>query len=455
MSELTRMGTVAWGKIVAMNPLEIRRSTDSDAQVLLSIDEIAFGASLDRSMRSYPGLVAHTTPYGWCVVDGDQVVGAAAAFEQSITVPGGADVRCPGLTSVGVRPTHRRRGALRMMMAQVLQTARQHEQPLMGLNASETAIYGRFGFGRASSVRFVSIDTHRAAFRHPEHEIGSVRQVSIDEARLTWPRVHEQYRAVTVGAMSCPESIWDMFFEDHASRRRGASELFHIVHLDAGGSPDGFVSYRVAAQWRSNGPAHELRIEMLASADPQVVLGLLRFVMSVDLVASVTAGRPLREPLEDALVEPRDILTTGLRDHNWLRIVDPVAVFGARLYLNSGRFVVGFVDPMFDDLSANYMIEVAGDEVHVEPTQLAADLTAGAAEWAGIFIGETDPRSFAVTGRAHGDAGLAAEFFRWTSAPYCDVHYLSRSPRMISAMSCISSRRPKRRSHGCNNRSSP
>ncbi len=406
-----------------MDPLVVRRTTDSDTDALLAIDEIAFGATLDRTIQSFPGLDAHTTPYGWCVADGDQVVGAAAAFEQTVTVPGGAVLGCPGLTAVGVRPTHRRRGALRQMMTKVLETARHEQQPLMGLNASETSIYGRFGFGRASTVRFVSINTHRAVFREPQPEIGCVRQVAIDDARAIWPLIHEQYRAVTVGAMSCPESIWDMFFEDHPSFRRGGSERFHIAHFDADGNPDGFVSYRVAADWRSDGPAHELRVEMLTAVDPNVVLGLWRFVMSVDLIASVTAGRPLREPLEDALTEPRDILTTGLRDHNWLRILDPVAAFGARDYLNDGRFVAGFVDPMFDDLSANYNNEVEGGRAHVEPTQQAADLTAGAAEWAGIFMGETDPRRFAITGRAHGDAERASEFFRWTSAPYCDVHY--------------------------------
>lgn len=43
--------------------------------------------------------------------DGDKIVGGAGAFPFELTVPGG-QVRCGGVTVVGVLPTHRRRGVL-------------------------------------------------------------------------------------------------------------------------------------------------------------------------------------------------------------------------------------------------------------------------------------------------------------------------------------------------------
>ena len=55
-----------------------------------------------------------------------------------------------GLTVVGVRPTHRRRGILRGMMRAQLDDVHQRGEPVACLWASEDTIYGRFGYGLAS-----------------------------------------------------------------------------------------------------------------------------------------------------------------------------------------------------------------------------------------------------------------------------------------------------------------
>src|SRR5919106_4906009 len=47
--------------------------------------------------------------------EGDAMVGSTSAAPFELTVPGGF-VPCAGITSVGVLPTHRRRGVLRSLM---------------------------------------------------------------------------------------------------------------------------------------------------------------------------------------------------------------------------------------------------------------------------------------------------------------------------------------------------
>src|SRR5262245_65440920 len=79
--------------------------------------------------------------------DRGAVVGTAATFDVSVTVPGGAVLPIAGLTMVTVRPTHRRRGLLRALMATFLAAARDRGNAVSGLWASDSAIYGRFGFG--------------------------------------------------------------------------------------------------------------------------------------------------------------------------------------------------------------------------------------------------------------------------------------------------------------------
>jgi predicted acetyltransferase len=81
-------------------------------------------------------------------------------FEQ--TLPGGRMAPIRGITWVGVLPDFRGRGALRAMIE--FQHRSFHEQGLVlaALFASETTIYGRFGYGPATVVASeAEIDTRR------------------------------------------------------------------------------------------------------------------------------------------------------------------------------------------------------------------------------------------------------------------------------------------------------
>ena len=81
--------------------------------------------------------------------DGEAMVGTAAAYEFTLTIPGG-ELPAAGVTAVGVLPTHRRRGLLTRLMRVQLDDIRERGEPLAVLFASEPAIYGRFGYGLAA-----------------------------------------------------------------------------------------------------------------------------------------------------------------------------------------------------------------------------------------------------------------------------------------------------------------
>src|SRR5579871_3636451 len=49
------------------------------------------------------------------VFEGGTIVGTAATIPFELTLPGSAVAPVAGVTAVGVRPTHRRRGLLRLM----------------------------------------------------------------------------------------------------------------------------------------------------------------------------------------------------------------------------------------------------------------------------------------------------------------------------------------------------
>jgi predicted N-acetyltransferase YhbS len=83
---------------------------------------------------------------------GDEaLVGTTGVFSLRMTVPGAA-LPVAGVTAVSVLPSHRRQGVLRALMhRQLADIAARGEEPIAALWASETPIYARYGYGRASS----------------------------------------------------------------------------------------------------------------------------------------------------------------------------------------------------------------------------------------------------------------------------------------------------------------
>jgi len=81
--------------------------------------------------------------------DGSLMVGTAGAYSFQFSVPG-AVVPAAGVTLVSVLPTHRRRGVVRSMMVRQLSDIAKGGEPLAGLWASESMLYGRYGYGKAS-----------------------------------------------------------------------------------------------------------------------------------------------------------------------------------------------------------------------------------------------------------------------------------------------------------------
>ena len=106
----------------------------------------AFGDTPDEARSERERELIHL-PDTLGAFDGSEVVGIAHHEPSQITLPGGARLDCAGVTRVSVAPTHRRRGILRAMMARQLADIASRGTPLAALWASESSIYGRFGYG--------------------------------------------------------------------------------------------------------------------------------------------------------------------------------------------------------------------------------------------------------------------------------------------------------------------
>ena len=104
-------------------------------------------------------------------------------------MPGGALLPAAAVSWVSVLPTHRRRGVLTQMMAAMHDDARARDEPAAILTASESSIYGRFGYGVAA-WRLGAHRRARAASRSrgPTTTTAACASSTRDEAERVLPR---------------------------------------------------------------------------------------------------------------------------------------------------------------------------------------------------------------------------------------------------------------------------
>jgi len=81
--------------------------------------------------------------------DGDTIAGSAGVFSFQMRVPG-ALAAVAGVSLVAVLPSHRRQGILSALMRRQLADVSERGEAVAVLFASESGIYGRYGYGRAS-----------------------------------------------------------------------------------------------------------------------------------------------------------------------------------------------------------------------------------------------------------------------------------------------------------------
>ena len=242
-----------------------------------------------------------------------RIVATAGDWDMELTVPGLRTVPAPGVTAVGVRPTHRRRGLLTALMRRQLDDFRGRGEPVATLLAAESVIYGRFGYGWATTSAAAEVDRARAELTGLVD--GSVQLDLVDKAEATkaLPEAFDLVRARQPGEVSRPEGWWDQFLRDPEWAREGDSELFHVVARH--GADAGFASYRMKENWDDNIASYVLRVVQLEASSAAVRAALWRYCLDVDLVAKVRfENLALQDPMRWMLRDPRRLRTTTVSD---------------------------------------------------------------------------------------------------------------------------------------------
>lgn len=348
---------------------------------------------------------------------GGQPIGVASSTGTAMVVPGGTVVPTAAVDGVGVRADHTRRGVLTAMMREQLGDLQDRGEVLAALHASETTIYGRFGYGIGTRCQFLRVSAQRARFRDSAPAGGQVRLVSASEAAELLPGLYRRIGLRRPGMIERPERWW-------SSRAHQMRELVVAVHTGPDGD-DGFVAYQPedrATQLPEIGTA--LAVHNLHGANTAAVAGLWRFLLKIDLVGELrTHARPLDEPLAPMLVDSRVCRVTDVSDELWVRLVDVPAALAARSYRDGDPVVLEVRDPFLPTNSGRYRIGPDGAHRTEEPPGLRLDVDVLAM----LYLGEWPATTLAAAGRIEvrqADApDRADELFRTPTPPWCGTPF--------------------------------
>ena len=128
-----------------------------------------------------------------------------------------------------------------------------HEQgrePVAALWASESSIYGRFGYAPATLARRPDRPVRAAAAaagRRPRHRAASTAS-TVETYRPAAAAVYDAVRRAVPGNLARDERWWDRRLRDEPDDRDGATARRYLLHTEADGTVTGYAAYRMKGE---------------------------------------------------------------------------------------------------------------------------------------------------------------------------------------------------------------
>ncbi|MFJ4714451.1 GNAT family N-acetyltransferase [Streptomyces sp. NPDC088785] len=333
--------------------------------------------------------------------DGAELVGFAAAHPFALSVPGGGELSCPGLTFVSVAPTHRRRGVLTGMIRELFARCADQGAPLVALWASEASIYGRFGFGPGTYGTTVEIDARRPLALRIAPDPRPLRLVDPEAAPEVLGPYFEGTRAHRAGRLARTRDWWR---EEWLLEKDEEDEEFSPARVVALGEPlAGYAIYRTKPGDAASQAGGQVRVDELEADSPRVAAALWAYLAGIDLTDRVRAwGRPLDDPLPLFAQDRDQVRVTEEFPALWVRLVDVRAALAARSWAAPVDVVLAVRDARLPANDGTFRLTASPDGFSYAPAAQAPDLSLEVRDLASAFLG-------AVTVHALVAAGLVVE----------------------------------------------
>jgi predicted acetyltransferase len=407
--------------------IDIRPITPEQGDQFSDVLATAFGETLSEEERAdhdrwfeYDRSIA--------AFDGDRMVGTGGAYSMDLTLPGLTTIPIGGLTAISVLPTHRRRGILRSMIAYHFEEVERRGELVSALGASESVIYGRFGYGMATTFADYEIDPRRGQFLRPVASRGRLRLLEPEETAKIVPPLYDRYRRGQPGELSRPQMWWDVYARDPEWSRQGASRHYDVVYESGPGRVDGWVSYRIESRWPNGLAANIVKVRMLVGLTVEAEAALWRYLLDLDLAGTIKLiDRPADDPIRWRLADPRRLRVTEVGDQLWVRLLDLPGALAARRYAVDDALVLEVSDALRPRNQGRFRLEGGPDGATCEPTTAEPDLALDVADAGAAYLGGASLVSLAraerVAERTPGALLRADRMFAASPPPICTTHF--------------------------------
>lgn len=380
--------------------------------------EVPFAVPLDRA-------VAVET-------DAGEVVAVHGSYAFTLPTPGG-EVPCAGLTWVGVRPDHRRRGLLSTMIRAHLDRSLGRGEPVSALFAAEPGIYGRYGYGSASDSVRLTLPRGAALRGVPGSAELTVRFATLDAAAHEG-LVEDVYAAAGAGRPGWirrgSDALRRIAVADPAAWRSGGEPARLVTVHAPDGAARAFAILRRKQTWGDGGPEYPVQVRLAASVDAAAAHRLWSMLLDLDLTTIVASNMlPVDDPLLALLVDTRRPVPK-VSDNLWVRLLDVPAALTGRRYAAPVDVVLGVRDALLPGNDGAWRLvtgEAGADGTYaarVEPAGTdAPDLELDVRELGAAYLGGRSLTALSAAGQvraARPDAlHRAATAFGWPVAPVC------------------------------------
>lgn len=361
-----------------------------------------------------PGATTHAGVYG--------------VRPMEVAVPSGPTgaqlVPMAGLTWVGVHPDHRRRGVLTAMLRHHVEQTHREGVALSVLHASEPKIYGRHGYGLASSEHQVTLG-RGAEFTAPGLA-DQVAPIRTRLCRLADPGVTERLRAVDRASAEEPgDAVFAPEYYDAVARERPMDvrdkETQRALFAVVDGEDVGCAVFRREHKWEAGMPQGTLGVGGLTGSVP-ARLALLRRLVDYDLMASTRLSRVGTDDPLWSWIGPR-AAKVETYDSLWVRPVDLPAALAARGYAADCDVVIEVADSLAPWNAGRWRWRVSGGTGALTRSEDPAEVEVTVADLGGAYLGGGNllarHRAGLITEHRAGAAEQLWRAFRTDLAPTC------------------------------------
>ena len=322
------------------------------------------------------------------VFNGTEIVGGAHSHMIEMSIPGGS-ATIAGVANIAVQPTHTRQGIMTKMMHHQINDIHERGEPLAALFATESIIYGRFGYGIGSLYERWAIDRPHNGYKYRFENPGQISFVDPADISTDLPDVFQRATVNRPGVFQRPIHQWKRDAQAPEHIEGGQGGLFYVIY-EEDGKVDGYAVYRIVGT--------NLCVNELMAVTSQANTALWRFCFDVDRMSTTEAlRRPVDDPLPWLLADPRR-LNRSTRDGVWVRVIDVIAALNLRRYMKSDQLVLEIEDDLCPWNAGRFRLEASPDGGQCNATNSQPDLLINVSNLASAYMGAVSFSSLAKAG---------------------------------------------------------